>query len=583
MMRPTGLWQIGCALLFAAGCNGAALAQTAADMPGEWHGVIASPQGEITLVLHVSQDEDGTLKAQVENAYQAPGNLAEIDAITVENGHLSWKIDRIGASFEGVWVEADQNWQGTFRQGMEAQMVFEKGLPPPFPVIEGMDGVWQGTAELNDAKLRQVLAIRTGENGSVAIYSSPDQLAMGLPVRDLAVEGDTVTFSLMNGISSFSGTLNEDRSEITGVFTTTLNDNVAPTTLTRGALDEVAAPKRPQNPVEPFPYTAEEVDFGNPQWPGVHLAGTLTIPEGEGPFPAAVMITGSGGQDRDEALMGHRPFAVIADHLTRKGIAVLRFDDRGIGQSKSDTPYDHATSADLATDANAAFAFLRTRPEIDPLKIGFIGHSEGGMIAPIAMADNPYAAYAVLLAGPGTGLVQLMTSQQRLVLTTMGASQQQIDAREPLMQAMFTAIANASSLEAGREAAKALLTPEAMTALGAPPDFDKNIIVGQISTPWFAYFLRYDPAPNLARIRAPLLALNGSLDLQVPADDNLEAIRAATMDNPDVTIVKLDGLNHLFQHAETGGIGEYFSIEETFAPQALDLMADWINQRFGKR
>lgn len=566
----------------AVGCNDTVLAQAAADMPGEWHGVIASPQGEITLVLHVSQDENGALKGQVENAFQAPGALAEIDTIAVENGHLSWKIDRIGASFEGEWVETEQHWQGTFRQGMEAQMAFVKGLPPPFPVIEGMDGVWQGTAELNDAKLRQVLTINTGERGSVAIYSSPDQLAMGLPVRDLAVDGDTVTFSLMNGISSFSGTLNEDRSEITGVFTTTLNDNVAPTTLTRSGLDEVAAPKRPQNPTEPFPYTAEEVSFGNPQWPGVHLAGTLTIPEGEGPFPAAIMITGSGGQDRDEALMGHRPFAVIADHLTRNGIAVLRFDDRGIGESKSDTPYEAATSADLATDANAAFAFLRSRAEVDPLKIGFIGHSEGGMIAPIAMADNPYAAYSVLLAGPGTRLVQLMTAQQRLILTTMGASQQQIDTREPVMRAMFEAIANAPTLEAGREAAMKVLTPDALAALGAPPDFDKNLVVGQISTPWFAYFLRYDPVPNLARIRAPLLALNGSLDLQVPADDNLEAVRAATTGNPDVTIVKLDGLNHLFQHAETGGVGEYMTIEETFAPEALDLMANWINQRFGR-
>jgi pimeloyl-ACP methyl ester carboxylesterase len=576
---------IAAAAVLAAGCSETVLAQTAEDAVGEWHGTLSAQGSEVTLVLYVTMDESGALKGQVENAYQAPGNMADIDTIAVEDGHLSWKIDRIGATFEGDWNEAEQEWKGEFNQGVKAPFTFEKGLPPPFPVIEGMDGVWQGVAELNGAKLRQVLAVRTGERGSVAIYSSPDQLVMGLPVRDLAVDGGKVTFSLMNGISNFTGTLGEDKSQIAGQFTTTLNDNVATVTLTRGEFGERPAPKRPQNPAEPFPYQAEEVSFDNPQWPGVHLAGTLTLPEeakfGRGPFPAAIMITGSGGQNRDEALMGHRPFAVIADHLTRNGIAVLRYDDRGIGESKSPTPYDDATSADLATDANAAFAFLRQRGEIDPLAIGFVGHSEGGMIAPIAMADNPYAAYAVLLAGPGTDLYYLMASQQRLILTSMGASEQQIADRLPVMEAMFKAIGNARTVEAGRAAAKRSLTPAALAKLGVPADFDRDIIVNQVSSPWFAYFLRYDPIPNLARIRVPLLALNGSLDLQVPADDNLGAIRAATRDNPDATTMKLEGLNHLFQHATTGGIGEYATIEETFSPEALEIVANWINQRFG--
>jgi fermentation-respiration switch protein FrsA (DUF1100 family) len=205
------------------------------------------------------------------------------------------------------------------------------------------------------------------------------------------------------------------------------------------------------------------------------------------------------------------------------------------------------------------------------------------MIAPIAMADNPYAAYAVLLAGPGTNLDHLLLSQQRLVMTSMGASEQQIADREPVMAEMFKAIGTAPTLEAGREAARKILTTEALARLGAPADFDRDIIVNQISSPWFAYFFRYDPVPNLARIRVPLLALNGSLDLQVPADDNLEAIRGATKDNPDVTIVKFDGLNHLFQHATTGGIGEYMTIEETWSPEVLETMSAWINQRFGAK
>jgi len=582
-MKHTKSLLIAGAALLAAACNDTVLAQTADDAVGTWHGTIVSaPGSEVTLVLYVTKDENGALKGQVENAYQAPGNMADIDTITVENGHLSWKIDRIGATFEGDWVEADQEWKGTFQQGAPTPFSFDKGPPPPFPVIEGMDGVWQGVAEMNGAKLRQMIAIRTvPERGTVVIYNSPDQLAMGIPVRDLTIDGSAVNFTMMSGLTMFKGMLDEARSELSGEFTTTLNDNVAKVAFTRGENMDQAPPKRPQNPVEPFPYKAEEVSFANPQAPGVQLAGTLTLPEGEGPFPAAIMITGSGGQNRDEALMGHRPFAVIADHLTRNGIAVLRYDDRGIGESKSPTPYDSATSADLATDANAAFAFLRTRSEIDPQAIGFAGHSEGGMIAPIAMADNPGVAYAVLLAGPGTDLYYLMASQQRLILTSMGASEQQIADREPVMTAMFKAIGSAPTVEAGREAARAVLTPEAMTKLGVPADFDKDFIVGQVSSPWFAYFLRYDPVPNLARIRVPLLALNGSLDLQVPAEANLAAIREATTGNPDATIVELPGLNHLFQTATTGSIGEYATIEETFAPAALELIGDWIGERFG--
>ena len=558
----------------------------APPLPGDWHGTLQSQSGPVTLILHVTAEAGGKLKAQVENAYQAPGQMADVSSISAENGHLSWKVDRIGATYEGDWSDADRQWKGKFNQGIEAALAFEQGLPDPFPVVEGFDGLWEGTAELNGAKLRQALRIKTDQRGTLILYDSPDQMAMGLVAEKFAADGQAVSFSVLNGISSFKGTLSEDRKQIAGQFTTTVNDNVAPVTFTRTSdSSERKLVARPQEPKAPFPYRVEEVAFDNPQWPDVHLAGTLTLPEGAGPFPAAVMITGSGGQDRDEALMGHKPFAVIADYLTRNGIAVLRFDDRGIGESRSKTSYDSATSADLATDANAAFAFLRHRSEIDPLKVGFIGHSEGGMIGPIAMAENPYAAFLVTLAGPGTALDRLLVSQQRLLATTMGASQKQLDDQEPVMAAMFKAVAKAKTTEAGKAAAKAVLTPAAMAKLGLPPGTDeavKDTLVGRFTGPWFRYFLHYDPVPNLSRIRVPLLALNGGLDLQVPADDNLEAIRAATQGNPDVTIVKLEGLNHLFQHAATGGVGEYASIEETWSPEALDIVAKWINRRFGK-
>jgi fermentation-respiration switch protein FrsA (DUF1100 family) len=323
------------------------------------------------------------------------------------------------------------------------------------------------------------------------------------------------------------------------------------------------------------------VAFDNPVQSGVHLAGTLTLPQGKGPFPAAILITGSGPQDRDETLLGHQPFWVIADYLSRRGIAVLRVDDRGTAKSTGD--FAKATSADFATDANAAFAFLKTRKDVRQNAIGFIGHSEGGMIGPIAMATNKQAAFLVMMAGPGTALDQLMLSQRRLIGASMGQSEAEMNRAEPVMATLFKAVASGATYEDGLAAARAVLTPEAMTTLGMPAGASKEIIVAQVASPWFRYFLRYDPAPNLRAIRVPVLAMNGSLDRQVPPTENLAAIKAALKDDKDVTIVELPGLNHLFQTAKTGAVGEYAEIEETVAPIALDRMATWIEARFGVR
>jgi len=566
------------ALLGLAGAN-PAWAQAQPEIVGNWHGTLQTPRGPVILVLYVTQGEDGALKAQVENANQAPGQMADVTSIAATDGHLSWKIDRIGASFEGDWAAAEQEWRGTFNQGLELSLAFAKGLPPPLPVIEGLDGRWEGTAKLNSATLRQVLRINTGERGTVMLYDSPDQMASGIPLENFARDGRAVSFSVMNGVSTFNGTLSDDMTQLAGTFTTSVNDSVAQVTLTRAQGEaERRPPNRPQTPHEPFPYTVEEVAFDNPVQAGVRLAGSLTLPDGKGPFPAAVLITGSGAQDRDETLLGHKPFAVIADHLTRHGIAVLRYDDRGVGKSTGD--YAAATSADLATDANAAAAYLASRPDIRHDAIGFIGHSEGGMIGPIAMADNDKAAFLVMLAGPGTALDKLMLSQRRLIGSQMGLSEQELDRAEPVMAAVFRAIADADTPEAGKAAARAVLTPEALAQIGLPAGTGPDIVVNQVTGPWFSYFLKYDPAPNLARIAVPVLALNGSLDRQVPPQENLAAIRAATAGNPDITIVELPGLNHLFQTARTGGVGEYADIEETVAPVALDTMTEWLVQRF---
>ena len=557
-----------------------ASAQGAPDLAGPWHGAISTPQGDLTLVLHVTRGGDGVLGAKIESFDQNPGNLVDVTEITESDGRLVWRVAPLNASYEGAWDEAAQQWKGTFNQGGALPLNLARGAPPPRPVVAGFDGVWVGAIEVNGVRLRQVLSVRTDEQGTFASYSSPDQMMNGMPVSGLARDGQAIRLSVVRGLIRFAGVLSDDGTQLTGTWTAP-NQPDATMTFTRATEEQIAArrnPNRPQNPKEPFPYRVEEVAFDSPAAPGVRLAGTLTLPEGDGPFPAAIMLTGSGPQDRDEALLEHKPFAVIADHLTRNGIAVLRYDDRGTAKSTGD--WNAAISTDHASDANAAFAWLASRPEIRRDAIGFIGHSEGGITGPTAMAGNDDVAYLVSLAGPGTGLVQLMLSQRRLLTTQMGMTQAQIDQQEPVMRALFEAMAAADTPQAGYDAAMTVMTPEAKTALGMPVEMDAALVVRQVSAPWLQYLLKYDPVPNLARIKVPVLALNGSLDLQVPPKENLAAIREALKDNPDVTIVELPGLNHLFQTATTGAIGEYRDIEETFDPAALELISDWIRERF---
>jgi fermentation-respiration switch protein FrsA (DUF1100 family) len=569
-------------LLFAGlGTPQAAFAQAAPDPVGDWHGALQTPQGTITLGITVSRAPDGSLKAAVENADQGPGNWVPMSSIAVKDGSLTFAVASVGASFKGAWVPAEQSWNGIFNQGADMQLKLVKGPPPARPVVAGLDGTWNGTITRNAATLRLILHISTTPQGTLILLDSPDQLANSVPVQSLTRDGQKVSFKLVVNGASYAGTLSADNMHIAGIWNVP-NRPDAPVEFTRSqAAAERMPPKRPQTPQPPFPYTAEDVSFDNPEQSGVHLAGTLTLPSGKGPFPAAILITGSGPQDRDETLLGHKPFWVIADYLSRRGIAVLRVDDRGTAKSTGD--FAKATSADFATDANAAFAYLKTRKDVRQTAIGFIGHSEGGMVGPIAMATNKQAAFLVMMAGPGTALDQLMLSQRRLIGAAMGQSEAEMARTEPVMAALFRAIASGATYEDGLAAARAVLTPEAMATLGVPPTASKDLILAQISTPWFRYFLRYDPAPNLRAIRVPVLAMNGSLDRQVPPVENLAAIKAALKGDKDVTIVELPGLNHLFQTAKTGAVGEYAEIEETVAPIALDRMATWINARFGVR
>lgn len=556
-------------------------ALAAPDGAGTWHGAGATPIGDLMLVVRLVRGADGTLGGDIESRDQNPGRTMPLTSVAQEGDRLTFAVESLRATYEGTWSEPDKAWVGTFTQGMAMKLALKAGDAPATQVIAGLDGRWNGEVVLNGVTLRQGLRFRTAPTGTIGLYESPDQMVSGVPLRGLARDGNAVRFAVLNGMLAFSGTLAEDGQSLSGALAQQGQAELPITFRKQAAGEKAAAAKRPQLPTAPFPYRSEEVSFANPAAPGVTLAGTLTLPQGKGPFPAAILISGSGAQDRDETLAGHKPFAVIADHLTRKGFAVLRYDDRGTARSTGD--FTKATSADFATDANAAFRWLAGHAEIDGGRIGFIGHSEGGMVAPIAMAGNPQVAYAVLLAGPGTRLDRLMLSQQRLIGTQMGRSEADLDKAEPFMAQIFAAAAKAKDDAETEKAVAAILTPEARAAIGLPADAPASLMTARLASPWFRYFLNYDPVPNLARITVPVLAINGSLDRQVPANENLPAIRKALAANKDVTIAELPALNHLFQTAKTGGLGEYSQIEETFAPAALDLMTAWLQKRFAAR
>jgi len=333
---------------------------------------------------------------------------------------------------------------------------------------------------------------------------------------------------------------------------------------------QTAAPARPQTPKPPFPYRTEEVTVASA--PGVTLAGTLTLPQGEGPFPAVVMITGSGAQDRDETILGHKPFAVIADRLTRDGVAVLRVDDRGFAKSTGD--FAAATDDDFAADAAAQVAFLRKRADIDPARVGLIGHSEGGIVAPKVAAKDPKIAFVVLMAGPGVPLSEVLRAQRAKLMPAMGLGPEQIKKSQALVDHAVAAMKGAKDQAEAR--GRALHVIQAEGAGVTRSDAEAQALAAQLSSGWMRDLLDYDPAPTLAKVKCPILALNGTKDGQVPPEQNLPAIRAATQGNPDVTIQELPGLNHLFQTAKTGAVGEYADIAETVAPSALDAMSGWI-------
>jgi len=437
-------------------------------------------------------------------------------------------------------------------------------------------GSWLGKIEVSAISLRVVFNLSVIENDSlVATMDSPDQGAKNIKLGPVTLTGDSINISAGALLAEYNGKIKND-TIIEGKWTQagrtfTLN-------LTR--LRDIFTINRPQEPKPPFPYISEEITFTNDKF-NIKLAGTLTVPEGDGPFPAVVLITGSGSQNRNEELLGHKPFLVLSDYLTRNGIAVFRYDDRGVGLSQGNAVT--ATTADLATDAEAAFIYLKSRPEIDHETIGLIGHSEGGLIAPIVASSNYEIAFIVSLAGTGVKGEEIIHRQNSDISSAMEAEEKDIKEAIATNKKLFAVLKKEPDNDKAEEKINAVYKKILMKKKTSPEDIEKSIkqlatIFNKMSYTWFRYFIITDPATYWKKVKCPVLALNGEKDLQVVADVNLPAIEKSLRKggNKSVETISLPGLNHLFQHCETGLPTEYGEIEETFSPEVLKIISDWI-------
>jgi pimeloyl-ACP methyl ester carboxylesterase len=442
----------------------------------------------------------------------------------------------------------------------------------PNPEVEGR---WAGSIQIPGSALDVQVDLNYKNGYWVGQIDLPTQGAKGVPLSDIKVTRTEATFSIAGvpGEPTFHGKLTDGA--ITGEFTQ--SGQSMPFRLGR---EELARPNRPQEPQPPFPYVAHDVTFANGE---IELAGTLTVPEGKGPFPATVLISGSGSQDRNEEVFDHKPFLVLADHLTRAGIAVLRVDDRGVGKSGGSAAL--ATSDDFAGDTLAGVNYLCSRSEIDKKQIGLIGHSEGGIIAPKLATESNKVAWIVLLAGPSVPGSELLLRQVELLARAAGLPHERIDLAVKQQAKLVQLIEGDAQEGAIRGMLRELLRSQSGGAL-SEEQLEEQVIAqnANLTSPWFRHFLTYDPRTALRKLEVPVLALYGEKDLQVDPKQNLPEARKALEQagNKDFFVEEMEGLNHLFQTATTGSIAEYYTIEETMSPAALKRITEWIGERVKK-
>jgi len=443
-----------------------------------------------------------------------------------------------------------------------------------------LPGNWEGKLDAGSMTLRMVLKVEEADGKYSGLLSSPDQGVSNIPIGPVQLKGDSVFFSAGPN-ANYEGKLNSE--VINGVW----HQNGMTLPLDLAKTEKPSEVVRPQTPIPPFQYESEDVSFTNAD-KSITYGGTITIPRTPGTKPALLLVTGSGAQNRDEELAGHKPFAVIADYLTNKGYIVLRVDDRGVGKTTGSRKT--ATSADYAKDANAAIDYLKSRKEVNPKKIGIMGHSEGGMIAPMVATSRNDIDFIILEAGPGVKIYELMEDQSAASLESQGMPAGIIADYRKLYrgfeQSLITGTSAADARNKMNEVMKAWLKvakPGSIEIVGTTDSARTKFIddfVEIYNDKWFMYFLKYDPQPTLQNLKCKVLAINGSKDIQVLPKSNLEGIRQslAKSKSKKYDVVELEGLNHLFQECNKCTVTEYGTLDQTISPKALSTVSDWLDK-----
>lgn len=546
---------------------------------GEWEGELAVGEARMKLVLHVSGEKGGDLRARLDSPEQSVYGM-EASSVSQAQGTLRFEIPSVGASFEGKLGADGRSMNGAWKQaGQSFPLVFHRQSgnaagKKPADAISQFEGTWQGAFQNGNMRYRLQLHVAHDEEKKLSgTLDSLDQGANGLPMSKLSERNGSVHFEIAMVTGVYEGTMNAAHNAIAGKWSQN-QDTVA---LEFKRSDEVLAVRRPQNPAKPYPYKEEEVSFQNAAGTAT-LAGTLTLPQGTGPFPAALLVAGSGPQNRDEFLAGHRSFLVLADALVRKGIAVLRYDKRGIGKSTGD--FSTATTEDFAADAEAALGFLKGRKETLREKVGVLGHSEGGLIAPL-LAGKGKVAWIVLLATPAQTGEKMMLAQSRAIAEAAGMPIAQVAQSLDVDRKAYAMVREERDWVVLEKKLDAMVISSGMEEGSMPASVQAQIHM--LSSPWFRHFLDYDPLPALKKVKCPALVLNGSKDLQVSSAENLPLIQKALEEAGDkeATVKEMPDLNHLLQHAESGTPAEYGAIEETIAAEALQLICDWAAKHSG--
>lgn len=455
--------------------------------------------------------------------------------------------------------------------GWYLTMTLQKGINK-----NSIIGDWSGTLDIGIAQINIVLHLKVDSNESFnGTFDYLEEKMYGLEIDSLIFQDKSLKFEIKKFLVNFEGVLINNNLQISGQWSQ--YGKLFPIIFEKGK-KSIETPKRPQEPKLPYPYKEEMISFESQN---ATLSGTLTSPFSKAPFPAVILISGAGPSDRDGSILGHKPFWILADYLTCQGIAVLRFDKRGCGKSTGD--FNNATTEDFASDVFAGVEHLRSRKDIDSKQIGLIGHSEGGIIAPMVALKSHDIAYIVLMAACGVNGEEMMCAWSESIEKDKGSTEESIERDRKYKKELFAILKSEKNFDAAAKQLRKIILNHTISKEKKDElsSFESEAIdaeVNYLNTHWFRYFLAYEPALALRKIQIPVLALNGELDKQIFSKQNLPVISHALKEagNENYKVVELPKLNHIFQTCQDGSFTEYSKIEETISPIALHLIADWI-------